>query len=350
MLAVIGIVIKILIVVGITQGAVAYLILVERKVAAYAQDRIGPNRCGREFGLPFGLLQPLADGAKMLLKEDVIPTYVTKPLFLLAPSIAIIAATIAFAVVPFGPVGPAAPRLPWGQVEFQIAPGIDVGIVYIFAIGSLAVYGVLLGGWASNNKYSFLGGLRSSAQLISYEIPLGMSILGMVLLAGSLDLNTIVNWQDRYVWGVVVQPIGCLLFLISAFAETNRLPFDLPEAEQELVGGYHTEYSAMKFGMFFLGEYLHVITVSYLTVVLFFGGWDIPFLLDQHQTGWIAALVKVVALIIKVALMIFFMMWIRWTLPRFRYDQLMDLAWKRLIPLALVNLLSTATIVQLWRT
>jgi NADH-quinone oxidoreductase subunit H len=350
MLALIGILVKILIVVLVTQGAVAYLILVERKVAAYAQDRLGPNRCGREFGLPFGLLQPLADGAKMLLKEDVIPSYVTKPLFLLAPSIAIIAATIAFAVVPFGPVGPGAPKLPWGQVEFQIAPGIDVGIVYVFAIGSLAVYGVILGGWASNNKYSFLGGLRSSAQLISYEIPLGMSILGMTLLAGSLDLNTIVNWQDHYVWGFVVQPVGCLLFLISAFAETNRLPFDLPEAEQELVGGYHTEYSAMKFGMFFLGEYLHVITVSYLTVVLFFGGWDLPFVLDQTQTGWIAALAKVAVMIAKVALMIVFMMWVRWTLPRFRYDQLMDLAWKSLIPLALVNLVATAAIVQLWRT
>jgi NADH-quinone oxidoreductase subunit H len=352
MLALIGILVKILIVVGLTQGAVAYLILVERKVAAYAQDRIGPNRCGREFGLPFGLLQPLADGAKMLLKEDVIPNYVTKPLFLLAPSIAIIAAMIAFAVVPFGPVGPGAPRLPFGggQVEFQIAPGIDVGIVYVFAIGSLAVYGVILGGWASNNKYSFLGGLRSSAQLISYEIPLGMSILGIALLAGSLDLNTIVNWQDRYIWGVVVQPIGCLLFLTSAFAETNRLPFDLPEAEQELVGGYHTEYSAMKFGMFFLGEYLHVITVSYLTVVLFFGGWDLPFVLDQEQTGWIAALAKVLVMIAKVALVIFFMMWVRWTLPRFRYDQLMDLAWKSLIPLSLVNLVATATLVQLLRT
>jgi NADH-quinone oxidoreductase subunit H len=345
-LALIGSRVKILIVVGVTEGTVAYLILVERKVAAYAQDRIGPNRAGREFGLPFGLLQPLADGAKMLLKEDVVPSYVSKPLFILAPSIAIIAATIAFAVVPFGPVGAGAPRTPWGQVQFQIAPGVDVGILYILAIGSLAVYGVILAGWASNNKYSFLGGLRSSAQLISYEIPLGMSILGMVLLAGSLDLNTIVNWQDRHAWGIVVQPIGFLLFMISAFAETNRLPFDLPEAEQELVGGYHTEYSAMKFGMFFLGEYLHVITVSYLTVVLFFGGWDVPFLLDQDQTSWIAALAKVFVLIVKVALMILFIMWVRWTLPRFRYDQLMDLAWKSLIPLALINLVATATIVQ----
>jgi NADH-quinone oxidoreductase subunit H len=349
MLVLIGILVKILIVVGVTQGTVAYLIWVERKVAAYAQDRIGPNRAGREFGIPFGLLQPLADGAKMILKEDVIPSYVSKPLFILAPTIAIIAATIAFAVVPFGPVGPGAPRTPWGRVEFQIAPGVDVGILYVFAIGSLAVYGIILAGWASNNKYSFLGGLRSSAQLISYEIPLGMSVLGMVLLAGSLDLNAIVNWQDRHAWGVVVQPIGFLLFMISAFAETNRLPFDLPEAEQELVGGYHTEYSAMKFGMFFLGEYLHVITVSYLMVVLFFGGWDVPFLLDQSQTGWLTAMAKVLVLIVKVGLMILFIMWVRWTLPRFRYDQLMDLAWKSLIPLALVNLVATATIVQLIR-
>jgi NADH-quinone oxidoreductase subunit H len=350
-LAVIGILVKILIVVGITLGAVAYLIWVERKVAAYAQDRIGPNRAGREFGIPLGLLQPLADGAKMVLKEDVIPRYVTKPLFILAPMILFSAAIIAFAVVPFGPVGPSSPRGFAGPVEFQIAPGVDVGIVYVFAIGSLAVYGVILAGWSSNNKYSFLGGVRSSAQMISYEIPLGMSILGMVLVAGSLDLNAIINWQvNHHVWGFIVQPIGCLLFLVSAFAETNRLPFDLPEAEQELVGGYHTEYSAIKFGLFFLGEYLHVITVSYLTIILFFGGWDIPFVTNQYQTGWIWALMKVLAMIIKVALMILFMMWIRWTLPRFRYDQLMDLAWKSLIPLALVNLVATAAIAQWLRS
>lgn len=333
---VIGTLLKILIVVGISQGAVAYLILVERKVAAYAQDRIGPNRAG-----PFALLQPLADGAKMLLKEDVIPRYVDRPIFILAPCIAIIAAMVGFAVVPFGPVGDGS------VVDFQIAPGVDIGIVYVFAIGSLGVYAVILAGWASNNKYSFLGGLRSSAQLISYEIPLGLSILGMVLLARSLDLNEIVLWQDRnHVWGCVVQPLGCLLFLVSAFAETNRLPFDLPESEQELVGGFHTEYSAMKFGMFFLGEYLHVITVSYLTVVLFFGGWDIPFLLDREQTGLLWSVVKVMAMMAKVGAMILFMMWVRWTLPRFRYDQLMDLAWKSLIPLGLINLVATAAVVQ----
>lgn len=341
MLELLGILIKILVVVGITQGAVSYMILVERKVAAYSQDRIGPNRCGMQFGIPFGLLQPLADGAKMLLKEDVVPRYVNKPIYILAPAVSIIAAMIGFAVVPFGSVGPGSP------IDFQIAPNVDIGIVYIFAVGSLAVYGVILGGWASNNKYSFLGGLRSSAQLISYEIPLGMSILGMVLLAGSLDLNAIIRWQDtHHVWGFVVQPIGFLLFMVSALAETNRLPFDLPEAEQELVGGYHTEYSAMKFGMFFLGEYLHVITVSYLTVVLFFGGWDVPFLLSEAQQGWFWSLLKILVMAAKVAALIFFIMWIRWTLPRFRYDQLMDLAWKSLIPLAIVNLVATAAVVQ----
>ncbi|AGA26603.1 NADH-quinone oxidoreductase subunit NuoH [Singulisphaera acidiphila] len=338
---VVGVLIKIGVVVGISQGAVAYLILAERKIAAYAQDRIGPNRAGREFGIPFALLQPLVDGAKMLLKEDMVPSYVNKPVFILAPMIAIFAATISFAVVPFGGVGPGNP------IQFQLAPNVDIGILYIFAVGSLGVYGVILAGWSSNNKYSFLGGLRSSAQLISYEIPLGLSILGIVLIAGSLDLNTIINWQDKHVWGVFVQPLGCLLFLISAFAETNRLPFDLPESEQELVGGFHTEYSAMKFGMFFLGEYLNVITVSYLTVILFFGGWDLPFVTSQEQVGFFWSLVKCFIMMGKVGMMIFFMMWVRWTLPRFRYDTLMDLAWKSLIPLSLVNLVATAAIVQL---
>ncbi len=182
--------------------------------------------------------------------------------------------------------------------------------------------------------------------MISYEIPLGLSILGTVLIAGSLDLNDIINWQDRHVWGIIVAPVGFLIFLVSAFAETNRLPFDLPESEQELIGGFHTEYSAMKFGMFFLGEYMHVITVSFLVVILFLGGWDLPFVLDQGQTGLFVALIKTLVILVKVALMILFMMWVRWTLPRFRYDQLMDLAWKSLIPLAIVNLVATAAIVQ----
>ena len=353
MLVIIGILIKILLVVGISQGAVAYLIWVERKVAAYAQDRIGPNRAGREFGIPFGLLQPLADGAKMLLKEDVIPAYVSKPIYLLAPMIAIVAAMIGFAVIPFGPVGVSAPALPemvgGYRIDFQIAPSVDIGILYVFAVGSLAVYGVILAGWSSNNKYSFIGALRSSAQLISYEIPLGLSILGLVLCAGSLDLNRIILWQDQHVWGIIASPLGFLIFLVSAFAETNRLPFDLPESEQELVGGFHTEYSAMKFGMFFLGEYLHVITVSFLVVILFFGGWDFPFV-NAGQTGFFIAIVKLLVILAKVTLMILFMMWIRWTLPRFRYDQLMDLAWKSMIPLALINFVATAAILQWWRS
>jgi NADH-quinone oxidoreductase subunit H len=339
----IGVLVKIAIVTNVILGAVAYLIYVERKIAAYAQDRIGPNRAGGEFGIPFGLLQPLADGAKMMLKEGVIPGYVNKPLYMLAPMIAIVAALVGFAVIPFGPVGP-------GQmIDFQFAPYVDVGIVYIFAVGSLAVYGVILAGWASNNKYSFIGGLRSSAQLISYEVPLGLSILGMVLWAGSLDLNTIINWQDQHVWGILASPVGFMIFLVSAFAETNRLPFDLPESEQELVGGFHTEYSGMKFGMFFLGEYVHVITVSFLVVILFFGGWDFPFL-SQEQTSILSAVIKMLVITFKVSLVIVFIMWVRWTLPRFRYDQLMDLAWKSMIPLALANLVATAVIVQMVRS
>ncbi len=353
---VIGALIKIAIVVGITQGTVAYLILVERKIAAWSQDRVGPNRAG-----PFGLLQPLADGAKMILKEDVIPGYVNVPLFLLAPAIAIGMAMLGFAVIPFGPTGETGLRIfgetllgypvP-GPIQFQIAPNVDIGILYVFAIGSLAVYGVILAGWSSNNKYSFLGGLRSSAQIISYEIPLGLSILGMVMLARSLDLSAVIAWQDAHVWGIVVQPLGFLLFFVSAFAETNRLPFDLPESEQELVGGFHTEYSAMKFGMFFLGEYLHVITVSFLVVILFLGGWDLPFLpwTDRDATGWLPAIAKLAVLVGKVAAIIVFIMWVRWTLPRFRYDQLMDLAWKSMIPLALLNLVATAVVVQLIRS
>ena len=341
---VIGILLKIFVVANVLLGAVAYLIYVERKVASFAQDRIGPNRAGREFGIPFGLLQPLADGAKMLLKEGVVPGYVNKPLYILAPLIAFCAALVAFAVVPFGPVGPDQ------FIDFQLAPYVDIGIVYIFAVGSLAVYGVVLAGWASNNKYSFIGGLRSSAQLISYEIPLGMSIMGIVLCAGSLDLNEIINWQDHHIWGIFASPIGFLIFLVSAFAETNRLPFDLPESEQELVGGFHTEYSGMKFGLFFLGEYVHVITVSFLTVILFFGGWDLPLLLSQEQVGVLSAVAKFVVILVKVSLMILFIMWVRWTLPRFRYDQLMELAWKSLIPLAIVNLVATAVILQMVRS
>jgi NADH-quinone oxidoreductase subunit H len=331
------------------------------------QDRIGPNRVG-----PLGLLQPIADGLKFLFKEDIIPAQVDKLLFMAAPAIAIGTATLAFAVVPFGrTVAPPEPPFPLsanataaerqtyeqqlrsfdqaekeyqGSYQFVIAPGVDIGVVFIFAVTSLTVYAIILGGWASNNKYSFIGGLRSSAQLVSYEIPMGMSVLGIALLAGSLNLERIIDRQVRDGWYVFYQPLAFLIFLIAAFAECNRLPFDLPEAEQELVGGYHTEYSALKFGLFFLGEYTHLITTSFLLSILFFGGWHFPGLTALGYGGW---LLKLVILALKMIGFIIFYMLIRWTVPRFRFDQLMGLAWKVLIPLALLNVLCVMIVRQL---
>jgi NADH-quinone oxidoreductase subunit H len=289
---------------------------------------------------PWGLLQPLADGLKFLLKEQVVPSHVSKALYITAPAIAVLTTMLAFAVVPFGDPS---------QGRFVIAPGIDIGIVFIFAVTSLAVYSVILGGWASNNKYSFLGAMRSSAQLISYEIPLGMSILGVVLLTGTLDLERMARVQAEggiMAWNIWFQPLAWLLFLTSAMAESNRLPFDLPEAEQELIGGYHTEYSAMKFVLYFLGEYTHVITVSYLMAILFFGGWHLPLIAEPGSAYPGVAAVKVLVLFGKVFVFIVLIMLIRWTLPRFRFDQLMGLAWKVLIPLALLNLVAAMTVKQ----
>lgn len=321
----------ILVVFGVNMTTCAYLIFVERKVSAWMQDRIGPNRVG-----PWGLLQPLADGAKFLLKEDVIPDHVDKILFVIAPALAVMTSLMSLAVIPFGPT-PTDPD----QRAFIIAPGIDIGVVLIFAIGSLAVYAIILGGWASNNKYSLLGSLRASAQVISYEIPLGMSVLGVFVLSGSLNLETILNRQAEagfFGWNVWIQPLAMLIFMASSMAESNRLPFDLPEAEQELVGGYHTEYSALKFGMFFLGEYTHMIVVSFLLSIIFFGGWHFPIIAEPGSAYPLAWLVKVLVITGKVACFILFTMFIRWTLPRFRFDQLMGLAWTVLIPLTLANL------------
>jgi NADH-quinone oxidoreductase subunit H len=318
-------VLTIVIVMGVLQGMCAYLILVERKIAAYMQDRIGPNRVG-----PRGLLQPIADGLKFLFKEEIIPDQADRILFLAAPAIAVSTATLAFAVVPFGPTSTGTD----GGHDFVIAPHIDIGILFIFAVTSLTVYAIILGGWSSNNKYSFLGGLRSSAQLVSYEIPMGMSILGVVLMTGSLNLEEIIARQTQGAWFIWYQPLAFLIFLISAFAECNRLPFDLPEAEQELVGGYHTEYSALKFGLFFLGEYTHLITTSFLMVILFFGGWHFPWI----ATASGGVLAKFIVFFLKVSVFILFYMVVRWTIPRFRFDQLMGLAWKGLMPLALGNL------------
>ncbi|WP_437226494.1 NADH-quinone oxidoreductase subunit NuoH [Planctomicrobium sp. SH661] len=327
------------IVMGAILTACMYLIYLERKLSAWMQDRIGPNRVG-----PFGLLQPVADGLKFLLKEEVIPGHVDKVMFVMAPTITVFTTFLAFSVIPFGDLTNSPP---W--IRFIIAPGVDIGIVFIFAITSLAVYGVILGGWASNNKYSALGSLRASAQVISYELPLGMSILGIALLNSTLNLETIqMNQANAGIagWNVWVQPLACLIFFISALAESNRLPFDLSECEQELIGGFHTEYSALKFGLFFLGEYTHVITGAFLTVILFFGGWSFPWIAEPTSVYAGAWLVKVGVLLAKVGLVIVLIMLLRWTIPRFRFDQLMGLAWKVLIPLALGNVLLVMTVLQ----
>jgi NADH-quinone oxidoreductase subunit H len=333
----------------------AYQILLERKLSAWVQDRVGPNRVGFDLGFPllkrltggfhfWGLGQPLADGLKFLLKEQVVPDHVNKVLYFIAPSIAVITALLAFAVVPFGPTSND-PE----QLQYVIAPHVDIGIVFIFAVTSMAVYSVILGGWASNSKYSFLGGLRSSAQFISYEIPLAMSVLGVVLLTGSLNLERILNHQAEagiFGWNIWFQPLAWLIFLAAAMAESNRLPFDLPECEQELVGGYHTEYSAMKFAMFFLGEYTHMITTSFLMAILFFGGWHFPWLAEMESNYPGSTAVKILVLSCKVFCFIFFIMLLRWTLPRFRFDQLMALAWQVFFPLMLLNLVSAMIVKQ----
>ncbi len=324
-------IVKIAIVMGTILTACAYLIYVERKLSAYMQDRMGPNRVG-----PFGLLQSLADGLKFIFKEDVIPRHSDRLLFVLAPALAILTTMLAFSVVPFGPTS----NNP-DEWQFVIAPGVDIGIVFVFAVGSLAVYSIILGGWASNNKYSMLGALRASAQVISYEIPLATSVLGVVLLASSLNLEDIIHFQADngfWYWNVWTQPLAALIFMTSALAESNRMPFDLPECEQELIGGYHTEYSAMKFAMFFLAEYTHVITISFLVSVLFLGGWHFPWIAESASHYGGAWAVKVGVLAAKVAMLIILIMLIRWTIPRFRFDQLMSLAWQGLVPLSFFNL------------
>lgn len=327
-------IITIAIVVGAIPGVCNYLILLERKLSAWMQDRVGPNRVG-----PMGLLQPLADGVKLLLKEEVIPPHVDRVLFLIAPGISVFTALLAFAVVPFGPVGTeGAPRF----LRFIIAPGIDIGLVFIFAVGSLAVYGIVLGGWASNNKYSALGALRASAQVVSYEIPLGMSVLGIALLSGTVNLEEIMQRQisgGLAAWNIWFQPLAALLFFTASLAEANRLPFDLAECEQELVGGWHTEYSALKWALFFLGEYTHMITISFLTSILFLGGWHLPGIAEADSVYPLAWLVKMLVLMGKAFFFICVIIMLRWTIPRFRFDQLMELAWRVMIPLSLANLL-----------
>jgi len=329
---------------------VAYCIYIERKVAAFIQDRLGPNRVG-----PRGLLQPLADGLKFILKEDIIPAGVERPLFILAPMIIFMASFITFAVIPWG--GPI--RFADGaRVSVQVA-SLDIGLLYILAVASVGVYGIVLGGWASNNKYSFYGAIRAAAQMLSYEIPMGLAILIAVMTAGELRLERIVEGQigggKGGVWIGLLHPLACIMFLITTLAESNRLPFDLAEAEQELVGGYHTEYSAMKFGLFFLAEYAGMIVNSALVVTLFLGGWELfPFSgrlgwgwVDwiNRSPFWLAAVVRCGIVYAKIMFFIFLAMWIRWTLPRFRFDQLMRLAWRGLVPLGMALVGVTALLV-----
>ena len=381
---------------GAIQGTCAYMILAERKISAWAQDRIGPNRVG-----PWGLLQPIADGIKFALKEQVVPGGVDKLFYFIGPAIA---------VVPVGGTTPVPTLLDWrtsdmvgkssrpmkpeeraalleedaefsdksnGAIwpttetelayvlaadrahakangeenyerrlkvysettQFVIAPHMDIGVVFVLAVGSLAVYAIVLGGWSSNNKYSLLGSLRSSAQLISYEIPMGMAVLGVFIVTGSLNVEKIIAHQTTSGWNFFFQPVACLLFVTAIFAECNRVPFDLPEAEQELVGGYHTEYSGMKFALFFLGEYTAMLSTSFLAISLFFGGWDLPYVTDPNGTGIGDMILKVAVFAGKMVLFVVFYMLIRWTIPRFRFDQLMSLAWKVMMPLALACML-----------
>ncbi|MEI8212773.1 MAG: NADH-quinone oxidoreductase subunit NuoH [Planctomycetota bacterium] len=314
-----------------------YMTFVERKLAAYVQDRIGPNRVG-----PFGLLQAVADGLKIFLKEQIIPDHVYKVLYVLAPTLSLLTAMFALVVMPFGPV----PQNYEGGFRFIVAPGIDIGILMMVAISSLSAYGIIVGGWASNNKYSMYGAIRSCAQFISYEIPLGLSIIGVIAISGSMNIETIVAKQSGSLldWNVFWQPVALLVFFTSALAETNRLPFDLPECEQELVGGFHTEYSGIKFVLFFLAEYTHIVTVSFLTALLFFGGWHFPGLPGPEGASLPVLLLGLLVLVVKVSCVVIFIMLLRWALPRFRFDQLMGLAWKGLIPLGLANLLGVAIV------
>ncbi|MFT4203769.1 MAG: NADH-quinone oxidoreductase subunit NuoH [Chitinophagaceae bacterium] len=316
-----------------------YSTYAERKVAAFMQDRLGPNRAG-----PFGLLQPLADGAKFFFKEDVLPVLANKWLFILGPAIAMTAALVTSAVVPWGDHVVIGGR----TVPLQIAD-VNIGILYVFGVVGMGVYGIMIGGWASNNKFSLLAALRGASQVISYELPMGIALITLIMLSGSLSLKDIVSQQmsTGHLWNIVYQPIGFLIFLICAFAECNRAPFDLSEAESELNMGYHQEYSSMKLGFYLFSEYVNMFISSAVIVTLFFGGYDIPFLDESKLSPNLAAGLGIVALMLKIIFFIFLFMWVRWTVPRFRYDQLMNLGWKKLLPLALVNMLVTAAVV-LW--
>jgi NADH-quinone oxidoreductase subunit H len=320
---------------------VAYTVLAERRVLGFIQGRLGPNRVG-----PGGLFQPFADLLKFILKEDIVPDKSTRFVYVLAPVIATMAALMTMIVYPFGPEI----RIPFTSITIPLVVAhFDIGLLYVLGITSIGVYGNMLAGWSSNNKYSLMGGLRSSAQMISYELALGLSLIGVIMLAGTLDLAQIVDLQSGWHgtrWFILFQPLGFVLYMIAAIAETNRVPFDLPEAETELVAGFHTEYSAMKFALFFLAEYINMFTVSMLATTLFLGGWNVPFIDTFLERGtFLFGLVSALGFLVKVIFFLFMYIWIRGTLPRFRFDQLMNFGWKILLPLALLNIFLTATII-----
>ncbi len=316
----------------VSLGAAAYMTYFERKLAAWIQDRVGPDRAG-----PFGILQPIADGVKMFLKEDFIPAKADKWLFIIGPGIAMFTALITSAVIPWGHKL----HLFGRDITLQVAD-INIGILYVFGVLSVGVYGIMIGGWASNNKYSLYGAIRASSQMISYELAMGVSAITIVLLSGSLSLNDIVTEQSG-VWNVFYQPVAFFIFFVCALAELNRAPFDLPECESELVGGYHTEYSSMKLGLYLFAEYTSMFVSSAIMAILFFGGYNFPGM--SHFSGNTLAVLGIAAFAIKIFIFIFVIMWIRWTIPRFRFDQLMHLGWKTLLPLSLINLLITGLVI-----
>ncbi len=325
----------------VTLGIAAYSTYFERKVAAFLQDRLGPDRAG-----PFGLLQPLADGVKMFFKEEIIPNTSNKFLFLIGPGLFMITALMSAAAIPWGK------DLMIGEHAFKLqVADINIGILYVFGVVSIGVYGIMIGGWASNNKFALLGAVRASSQMISYELPMGLAVIAIIMLTGSLSLREIVEGQSGslFNWNVFNQPLGFLIFLICAFAECNRTPFDLPECETELVGGYHTEYSSMKLGLFLFAEYINMFISSAIISVLYFGGYNIPWAEQMGLSGNLEAILGIGFFFTKILFFIFFFMWIRWTIPRFRYDQLMRLGWQYLLPLALANMIITGAVLTYFR-
>lgn len=330
--------IKVVIIVAALLVTVAYLTYFERKISAWAQNRIGPNRVGWK-----GTLQPFADLFKLVLKEDIVPENADRKIHALAPVIALLVALSTYAVIPFGP------DLKIGNYNIPLlVADVNIGVLFILALTSLGVYAITLAGWSSGSKYSLLGGIRSSAQMISYEVSMGFSVAGVLLLSESLRPVAIVESQSGWTWNAVIQPIGFITFLVSAFAETNRLPFDLPEAEPELVGGFHTEYSSMKFAGFFLAEYANMIMASAFIVTLYLGGWQIPYIEKLGLAPMLETILCVGAFLFKMAALLFFFIWVRWSLPRFRYDQLMNLGWKVMFPLSLMNIIWVAALIMIF--